>query len=221
NMETERFERLTSFEGNDFAPHALPDGSVVYISSRHDQNNLWRLGAGRTDGDGPQRLTSFEPGDRATIGHGVRDLSVSADGSTEAFCVWHTLYTLDLARRDAAPQGLVITAAQDAHGRDFRRLDLDREADEAALSPDGKTIAVVAAGEISIRSTEEHRPTRRLTRTHARERDIAWTPDGRALYFASDEDGEYSIYVATVTLAREDTEPEDAKEEEAEEEEAD
>src|SRR5690606_4168168 len=112
-------------------------------------------------------------------------------------------------------------AAQDAHGRDFRRLDLDREADEAVLSPDGKTIAVVARGEIFVRSTEEHRPTRRLTRSHARERDIAWSPDGRALYFASDEDGEYSIYEATVTLAREDIEPEEAKEEEAEEEEAD
>src|SRR5690606_34578269 len=112
------------------------------------QNNLWRLGRGRTDGDGPQRLTNFAPGqgpgDPVTIGHGVRDLSVSADGSTAAFCVWDTLYTLDLTRRDASPRGLVVTAAQDAHGRDFRRLSLDREADEAVLSPDGKTIAVVA-----------------------------------------------------------------------------
>jgi tricorn protease len=219
NLETERFERLTSFEGNDFAPHALPDGSVVYLSSRHDQNNIWRLRAGRTDGDGPQRLTNFAPGDKATIGHGVRDLAVSADGSTAVFCVWDALYTLDLGGRDAAPRPLVITAAQDADGRDFRRINLDREADEAAPSPDGKTIAVVARGEIFLRSTEDNRPTRRVTRSHARERDIAWSPDGRALYFASDESGEYSIYEATVTLAREDLKPKEEKEEEKPEEE--
>ncbi|MFG0285128.1 MAG: hypothetical protein ACF8R7_11960, partial [Phycisphaerales bacterium JB039] len=216
DTETERFARLTSFDGNDFEPHVLPSGAVVYISSRHDTNNLWMIGAGRTDGDGPRQLTEFAPGDKATIGHGVRDLAVSRDGTTAAFCVWGTLYTLDLRAQGAEPQALTITAAADADGRDIRRLDLDREADEAALSPDGKTVAVVARGEIFLRSTEEGRPTRRVTRTSARERDLAWSPDGRALYFASDETGEYAIYEATVKLSREDIEPKEEPDEAAE-----
>lgn len=223
DTETGRFERLTSFDGNDFDPHALPSGTVIYTSSRHDQNNLWRIAPGQTDADGPRRLTDFHPGDRPTIGHGVRDLAVSADCSTAAFCVWDTLYTLDLRAQDATPRPLAITAAQDAAGRDYRRLDLDREVDEAALSPDGKTVAVIARGEIFLRSTEEDRPTRRVTRTIGCERDLAWSPDGRALYFASDDSGEYAIFEATVTLAREDLEPEEEEpaEEEAEEDDAD
>lgn len=223
NTETGRFKQLTNFDGNDANAFGLPDGSTIYVSSRHGQNNIWRVPAGRTDADGPRRLTNFAPEEgEHTIGHGVLDLNVSDDGSTAVFLVWDTLYTLDLTQRGATPQPLDIYASGDSQTLDTRLETLDRQVNEAALSPDGKTLAVVARGEVFIRNTEDDRPTRRVTFTSGREQDIAWSPDNQYLYFSSDEDGEFAIYRATVSLSREDLRPEEdpkAAEEEIEAEE--
>ncbi len=70
---------------------------------------------------------------------------------------------------------------------------------EAALSPDGKTLAVIARGEVFVRSTEEGRPTRRVTDTPGASGTSPWSPDGKTLYFSSDDTGRYAIYAATVS----------------------
>lgn len=214
NTETGRFNQLTNFDGNDASAFGLPDGSTIYVSSRHGQNNIWRVPAGRTDADGPRRLTNFAPEEvEHTIGHGVLDLNVSDDGSTAVFLVWDTLYTLDLTQRGATPQPLDVYASGDSQTLDTRLETLDRQVSEAALSPDGKTLAVVARGEVFIRNTEDDRPTRRVTFTSGREQDIAWSPDNQYLYFSSDEDGEFAIYRATVALSRDDLKPDEPEEE--------
>ncbi|MFI4881275.1 MAG: hypothetical protein ACIAQU_01685, partial [Phycisphaerales bacterium JB064] len=213
---TGRFTQLTTFEGNDANGFGLPDGSTIYVSSRHGQNNVWRIPAGRTDADGPRKLTNFAPAEgQHTIAHGVLDLNVSQDGSTAVFMVWDTLYTLDLSQAGAQPQAVEIYASGDTQTLDTRLENLDRQVDEAALSPDGKTLAVIARGEVFIRSTEDDRPTRRVTFTSGREQDLAWSPDNQYLYFSSDETGEFAIYRATVALSRDDLKPKE--EEKAEE----
>ncbi|NRA57312.1 MAG: PD40 domain-containing protein [Phycisphaerales bacterium] len=220
DTETGRFTQLTMFDGNDAHGFALPDGSTIYVSSRHGQNNVWRIPAGRTDADGPSALTNFKPAEgELSIGHGVMDLNVSFDGSTATFLVWDTLYTLDLTGRDAQPQPVEIYASGDMQMLDTRIETLSRQVSEAVLSPDGKTLAVVARGEVFVRSTDDDRPTRRVTFTSGREQDIAWSPDNQYLYFASDETGEFAIYRASVSLAREDIKPEEPEEEETVEEE--
>jgi len=213
DSETGRFTQLTMFDGNDAHGFALPDGSTIYVSSRHGQNNIWRIPAGRTDADGPRRLTDFKPDEgEFSIGHGVMDLNVAFDGSTATFLVWDTLYTLDLTQPDTQPQPVEIYASGDTQMLDTRLETLDRQVSEAALSPDGKTLAVVARGEVFIRNTEEDRPTRRVTFTAGREQDIAWSPDNQYLYFSSDESGEFAIYRASVTLSRDDIKPQEADE---------
>jgi len=207
------FQRLTGFDGNDGDAFLTPDDSVVFISSRDGQNNVWRLAPGTTDADrgALTQLTHFAPGDEATIGHGVLDLGVSRDGSTAAFTVWDTLYTLDLTRPDAEPEPVEVYCSADTTELDFRYEDLSHRVNEAALSPDGETMAVITRGEVFVRSVEDGRPTRRVTRTPGRESDLAWSPDGRYLYFSSDESGTPAIERASVTLAREDIEPEEEK----------
>ncbi|MCW5756849.1 MAG: PD40 domain-containing protein [Phycisphaeraceae bacterium] len=202
---TGRFKQLTRFNGNDAQGFPLPDGSVLYVSSRHGQNNIWRIPAGQTDAIGPRRITNFTPTEQqVTIGHGVQHLNVSHDGSIAVFLVWDTLYTIDLNQPGAQPTPVEIYASGDTKSLDTRLETLDRQASEAALSPDGKTLAVVARGEVFIRSTDEDRPTRRVTFTAGREQDIAWSPDNQFLYFSSDENGQFGIYRAAVAFARED-----------------
>lgn len=208
------FTRLTTDTATDSDAWPVPGGAVIFVSSRDGQNNLYRLSA---PGAQPQQLTTFKPAPgELTIGHGVRDLAVSADGSTAVFCVWDTIYRLNLAAPDAKPEPISVVASGDEASGDLQRLSVDREISESALSPDGKSIAVVARGDIFIRQTTEGYPTRRVTASAGRERDIAWSPDGRVLYFSSDDPGlpaagagadamgKYAIYAASVSLARED-----------------
>ncbi|MEM7621712.1 MAG: S41 family peptidase [Planctomycetota bacterium] len=208
----ERFTQLTEHDANEDAAFITPDGSVVFVSSRDGQNNLYRLRAGATDTSAtPEQLTVFEPSETASIGHGVRDLAVSADGTTAAFAVWDTVYTLDLTSGGSSPAPIAIEASLDDDTADERRIDLSSQVGEARLSPDGKTVAMIARGDVIIRSTERDRPGRRVTATHAREQGLAWSPDGTYLYFSSNADGVADIHRASVAIARGDLMPEDAE----------
>jgi len=133
------------------------------------------------------------------------------------FCVWDMIYTLDLTRSGAAPEALDVRATADSDELGTQRLELDNDVSRAVLSPDGKTVAVVARGEILVRAADEGRPTRRVTDGVWREDDVAWSPDGRWLYFTSDRDGTVSIYRASVEMALSDLRSEEGAEDEAEE----
>jgi len=218
------FVQVTQFTGMDMNPNVLPDGSLVYVSSRDGQYNLVRLDADSTDQDAQAitQLTHFKPDaeNPTTITHGVRDLAVSDDGKTAVFVVWNTLYTLDIWDSRATPKAVEVSFGSDSSRDRIEKLNISRKVSEAAVHPSGEAIAQIARGELFVRSTTEDHPTHRITNTSARERDIVWSPDGVTLYFTADnEDSLGSIYAATVSLALEDLNPEPA--EELEEESAD
>jgi len=206
------FVQVTQFAGNDMNPCPLPDGSLVYLSSRDGQYNLVRLAPGATDqqANSITQLTHFKPDSKnpTTISHGVRDLTVSDDGTTAVFVVWNTLYTLDLTNSRAVPMPVELSFGSESPRDRIEKKNISRNVAQAAMHPSGKSIAQITRGELFIRSTEEGYPTRRITDTSARERDIAWSPDGVTLYFAADDDDSLgSIYAATVALATEDLNP--------------
>ncbi len=217
------FMQMTAFDGNDFEPNVLPDGSLVYVSSRDGQYNLVRLDAGKSDQDpgAVTQLTHFKPdaSNPETLAHGVRDLQVSQDGSLATFVVWDTLYTLDLTNLRAKPVAVDVQLASDMTGSDVERKNISREVSEAAVHPSGDAVAQIARGELFVRSTAEDHPTVRVSDSPARERDIVWSPDGVKLYFTADDEQSLGIiYAATVSLSRADLlpEPEPEPEEEPE-----
>ncbi len=215
------FERLTSFEGNDMNSCPLADGSMVYLSSRDGQYNVWKMRADKNDSsskDAIKQLTFFQPEDTVgTIAHGVRDLSVSADGKTAVFVVWNTLYSLDLTKNKPKPRAIKVLLGSDTERDRVEQTDVSARVTEAAIHPSGEAVAVSARGELFLRSTKDDRSTRRITNTPHREGSLAWSPDGSVLYYASDTDaGLGTIFSVSVTLAEEDllpTEPEAVQEE--------
>jgi len=213
------FAQRTSSPANDGEAFPLPGGGFAMLSAEDGQNDIWTVNA---SGEATNR-TNLTPGDAATMGHGARDLAVSPDGTTAAAVVWDSLHTLNLSDPAAPLRPVTITAAADTSTLDRRIERLDHKVGEVALHPSGEAVAVVARGEVLLRSTEDDHPTRRVTRSHAREKQIAWSPDGTRLYFTSDEGGDEGIWAATVALTRDDLapeEPEDEPEEDSAEEDA-
>ncbi|MCH7946027.1 MAG: PD40 domain-containing protein, partial [Armatimonadetes bacterium] len=216
--ESDSFRQLTEYEGNDGQARWAGGDSMIFLSDREfDCVNVYRTTI-KDGGSKAERLTAFKDVD-------VQYLNVSADGRTAVFTAWDKLYTLALDQDGATPALVRVTANEDEKDN-YLIKSIDRTVSEATLSPDGKVMAYVAYGEIYIRNMDKKSIAARVTNDHARERQIAWSPDGLKLYFVSDRSGSDSIYAATVTLTRGEIKDDFKKatspeEEEEEEEEAD
>ena len=194
DVATKGFTPLTKYDGNDGLPRFVAGDSFVYISDRGTGAlNLHRAKIGAPVDSGA-RLTDFTADD-------IHGLAVSADGTTAVFGVLGDLWRLDLTKEGAKAEKLAFSAADDGL-LDKENKQVGRSVSDAALSPDGKTMAFVADGDVFVRAIEEKSPTRRVTEGQARERDIAWSADGVTLYFVSDRDGSDSLYGATVAETR-------------------
>ncbi|MBX3375322.1 MAG: PD40 domain-containing protein [Phycisphaeraceae bacterium] len=195
------FRRLTTFDGNDGYARWAGERTILFLSDRdHRTVNLFRMSA--IEGDAViARVTDQGNGEN------ILDFDVSLDGRTAVLLIRDTLYRLDLARVDAMPEALAIHAGDDEVTRETLRQ-IERDVTAAALSPDGKTLALIAYGRLYVRAVEDGSPTRRIDAAagtaagHGRITDLAWSPDGLVLYFTSDEDGTESIYAARVAQTR-------------------
>ncbi|MFM1821922.1 MAG: hypothetical protein RI967_188 [Planctomycetota bacterium] len=175
---TGAFAQLTEYDGNDGLPRFLGAGEFVYISDRGTgSQNLHRAKIGAKPDTG-RRLTDFDGAD-------IHGLAVAGDGKSAVMAVLGDLWRLDLADEAAKPVKLAFTAADDGLV-DTATVQAGKAVSEVALSPDGKTMAFVADGDVFVRATEDKAQTRRVTEGEARERDLCWSADGLTLYFASD-----------------------------------
>ncbi len=190
--------RLTDWAGNDGQPEFIGPDEIAFLSDRElNTVNLYR---GHLGADGAltdvRQLTHFD-------GRDIRDLSVSSDGGTAAFVNWDTIYRLDLRDPAAQPQVVHVTAAEPESAR-VLTLPLASKAGNAALSPDGKTMAIAAEGEIFVRPLDNSLPARRVTTSPVAEGDLAWSIDGTSLYFTTVRDNREEIWKAEVATTRDD-----------------
>ncbi|MCA9245110.1 MAG: PD40 domain-containing protein, partial [Phycisphaerales bacterium] len=178
------FTRWTTFDGTDASPIWNRDGSGVYfLSDRGGLHDVWFM----PRGGAPRQITQVA-GDR------VREFAVSADESTLAYVKWDRVFVEKLPNGYA--REVEIDAATDQPVDQYDRKNFTNDADELEASPKGDEIAIVVYGEIFVTSTEENKPTRRVTDSPARDRHVVWSPDGQALFFISDRDGQEDVYRA-------------------------
>ena len=192
DTESEAFLPIADWEGNEGKPRWAGNDDVLFLSDRENRtHNVYQ----RSLADGSiTPLTDFEEID-------VAGFDVTPDGRRLVLHRWDSLYTLDLDDPDAVPRPMLVNAPEDALDA-TRNLDVSRQVTEAALNPDGKSIAVIAYGEVVVRGTADDSTSRRVTNTHGRERDLAWSPDGTTLYFTNVVEGKSSIMAATVATTR-------------------
>jgi tricorn protease len=186
DVSAKKFTQVTDFDGLDSWPMWGKDG-IYFVSDRDGEGltNIWRVGEAGGKAD---KLTSFKSGD-------VRFPSISADGRTIVFEHDFGIWKLDTASKKVTQIKLDIDAETEENDSEMRAF--SSEADDYDLAPSGRRIVVSVHGELFIVPVEEG-DIRQVTDSPARERGVAYSPDGKWLSFISDGSGREELYVVAI-----------------------
>ena len=187
DIAAKKFTQLTDFDGLDSWPMWSRDGDIYFVSDRDGNGltNIWRVAEAGGKAD---KVTSFKSGD-------VRFPSISADGRTIVFEHDFGVWKLDTASKKVTPIKLDIDAETEENDSEMRAF--SSEADDYDLAPSARRLVVSVHGELFTVPVEEG-DIRQITDSSARERGVAYSPDGKWISFISDRSGREELYVVAV-----------------------
>ena len=187
DVAAKKFTQVTDFEGLDSWPMWGHDGFVYFVSDREGSGltNVYRVSdaGGKAD-----RVTSFKTGD-------VRWPSISADGRVIMFEHDFGIWKLDVSSKKASPVSLNIDAETGDNLSEMQSF--NSQADDFELAPSSRRIAFSIHGEIFTAPVEEG-DIKQITDGAARDRGVAYSPDGKWISYVSDQSGREEIFVVAV-----------------------
>ena len=177
---------LTTNVGEDRDPRYLPGyKDVVFLSERNNGSfNVYKAPAENLEQ--VEAVTHFKT-------HPVRFLSVANNGLL-CYGYMGEIYT---QRIGGEPQKVNIEIVNDQAEEQLVKQDF-KGAGSFALSSDGKLIAFVSRGEVFVTGVDEYATTKQITHTPQAERSPSFSKDGRTLVYASERDGYWNLYQATI-----------------------
>ncbi len=177
---------LTTNVGEDRDPRYLPGyKDVVFLSERNNGSfNVYKAPADNLEQ--VEAVTHFKT-------HPVRFLSVANNGLL-CYGYMGEIYT---QRIGGEPQKVNIEIVNDQAEEQLVKQDF-KGAGNFALSNDGKLIAFVSRGEVFVTGVDEYATTKQITHTPQAERSPSFSKDGRTLVYASERDGYWNLYQATI-----------------------
>ena len=177
---------LTTNVGEDRDPRYLPGyKDVVFLSERNNGSfNVYKAPANNLEQ--VEAVTHFKT-------HPVRFLSVANNGLL-CYGYMGEIYT---QRIGGEPQKVNVEIVNDQAEEQMVKQDF-KGAGNFALSNDGKLIAFVSRGEVFVTGVDEYATTKQITHTPQAERSPSFSKDGRTLVYASERDGYWNLYQATI-----------------------
>lgn len=173
-------KKITSFAGEDRSPvFTDKDQAFYYLSEESGSFNVHKMALA---GGKSQQLTSFKK-------HPVRFLSAADDG-TLCFGYDGELYTM---KGNNSPQKVTVRIAADVKSNNEKPVPVTGGARDVSVSPNGKEVAFIYRGEVFVSSVEGG-VTKRITNTPEQERLVSFSPDGKALLYASERGNSWKIY---------------------------
>ena len=189
DLKSGKYRQLTQFNGEDRNPVFDANGNeFYYLSEQSGSFNVYK--SSLADPSHSTALTHFSR-------NPVRFLTRSTTGRL-CFTYDGEIYTLDPGPGNE-PRKVAIRIAADGRSTRDRIVPVSEGFTEATLSPNGKEFAYVFRGEIFVSSLDGG-ITKRITNTPWQERTVHFSPDGRSLVFAAEENDNWNVY--TVTIAR-------------------
>ena len=187
DVAAKKFTQLTDFDGLDSWPMWARDGFIYFVSDRDGNGltNIWRVAE---SGGKADRVTTFKAGD-------VRWPAISSDGRVIVFEHDFGIWKLDVASKRATPITLNIEAETQENMTEVQSY--SSQADDYDLAPSSRRIAFSIHGEIFTAPVEEG-DLKQLTDGPARDRTVAYSPDGKFLSYISDQSGREEIYVVPI-----------------------
>ncbi len=186
DAKTGQHRKLTSSGGENRNPVWSPDEtSIYYLSEQSGSMNVWKMPLDNPSAT--RQITRFTK-------NPVRFLSVAADG-TLSYGYDGELYTQ--AGDEAQPRKIGVSIAADALVPTVENVKLTEGATDLAVSPDGSEVAVVVRGQVFVTSAEFGN-TRRITEGPGQKRSVSFSPDGRKLLYACEQEGQWSLCEASI-----------------------
>jgi Tol biopolymer transport system component len=173
-------KKVTSFPGEDRNPIFTDnDKAFYYLSEESGSFNVHKM---RVEGGKSQQITFFKK-------LPVRFLSLAAN-DTLCFSYDGEIYT---QKGNGKPQKVNVTITADVKSNNEKVVPVNGGAREMAVSPSGKEVAFIVRGEVFVTSVEGG-VTKRITNTPEQERGVSFSPDGKALLYASARGNSWKIY---------------------------
>lgn len=186
---SDRHTMLTTFEGENRQPVFSTDEShIYYLSDESGTFNVHKMSL--QDPSTSTQITSFDTHPVRFLSHANGLLVFGYDGE---------LYTM---REGQEPRKVPVRVRTHPRTNSDRFITINGGVQEMAISPNGKEIAFIARGEVFVTSVDGAM-TKRITDTPEREAHVTFTPDGKAVVYASERDGKWSIYKSEIVRSEE------------------
>nr|MCU0404974.1 peptidase S41 [Chitinophagaceae bacterium] len=190
DLKSGTFRQLSGFNGEDREPVLSSDDKhLFYLSEKNGTQNLFKLPLVTREAE--MQLTDFKD-------HPVRHLSISSEG-TLCFTWDGSIYTL---KEGAKPVKVKVAVMNDGRANQLQNVPITGSVSEFSFSPTGKEVAFVVRGEVFVTNAEGG-TTKRITNTPQQERMLAWSQDGKTLYYSTERGSSWDIYKATVVRKEE------------------
>ena len=184
DTESGKHTQLSQWEGENRNPQfADNDQTIYYLTEQGGTFNVWSMPA-----DNPsaaKQVTKFKT-------HPVRFLTIAQNGT---LCYGYNgeIYTQSA---NGSPKKLEVTIRDEEPSDKLTYMSVSGGG-SATVSPDGKMIATVSRGEVFVTSTD-YATTKRITSTPQSETAPSFAADGRTIAYASERNGNWNIYTASV-----------------------
>jgi len=172
------------------SPVWAPDSKTYYYLS--DPDGTFDIYQRRLGSDAVRRVTRVGAIDRSD--DGVAFPSISKDGTTMLVRRRFDLMKVDTNSGQVQP--LALRATGDDHAVALERR-TETSAQNVAFTADGKQMAFVSGEDVWVMDRILKEP-RRVTNTPHNETSLAFSEDGKRLFFVSDVSGEFDIWEATI-----------------------